>query len=89
MHSDKKTFETYLYSFVGVVGMLAVLIVINVLFGSCNARLDLTEERLFTLSPSSRSILAELDTPVTIRFYFSKDVQQMPPVIRTDRKSVV
>lgn len=37
-----------------------------------SARLDLTEQRLYTLSEGSRNILQGLDEPVTLRFYLSK-----------------
>jgi ABC-type uncharacterized transport system involved in gliding motility auxiliary subunit len=30
---------------------------------------DLTDEKLYTLSPGTKAILAKLDTPVKIRFY--------------------
>ncbi|MBN2449861.1 MAG: Gldg family protein [Lentisphaeria bacterium] len=82
-HKDKKTFEKYLYSVVGIAGMLAVLIAVNMLFGSCSLRLDATQEDLFTLTEGTRQILKEMDTPVAIRFYFSKDVAQMPPALKT------
>jgi ABC-type uncharacterized transport system involved in gliding motility auxiliary subunit len=35
------------------------------------ARLDLTEDRLYTLSPGTREVLRALDEPVTLRFYLS------------------
>ncbi len=37
-----------------------------------SARVDLTEQRLYTLSEGSRNILQSLDEPVTLRFYLSK-----------------
>ncbi len=37
-----------------------------------SARLDLTQEQLYTLSKGSRNILADLPEPVTLRFFFSK-----------------
>ena len=39
-----------------------------------NARLDLTERSLFTLSDGTRNIVANLREPVTLRFYYSEDV---------------
>ncbi|MFQ5954158.1 MAG: Gldg family protein, partial [Kiloniellales bacterium] len=36
------------------------------------ARLDLTQEGLFTLSPGTRNILKSIDEPITFRFYFSE-----------------
>ena len=83
MSTEKKTFETYLYGIVGVVGMLVVLVAVNLLVGAASVRVDCTEENLYTLTDGSRQILKELDTPVTIRFYFSKDVPQMPPRLTT------
>jgi ABC-type uncharacterized transport system involved in gliding motility auxiliary subunit len=80
MSTEKRTFETYLYGLVGVVGMLVVLVALNVLLSSTSVRLDCTQEKLYTLADGSRQILREIDTPVTLRFYFSKDVPQMPPL---------
>ncbi len=35
------------------------------------ARLDLTAERLYTLSPGTRHTVAQIDEPITLRFYYS------------------
>lgn len=48
---------------------VAVNIVANAMFGS--ARLDLTRDRLFTLSEGARSVLARINEPITLRFYYS------------------
>ncbi len=37
-----------------------------------SARIDLTQQRLFTLSDGSRTTLAKIDEPITVRFYYSK-----------------
>jgi len=37
-----------------------------------SARIDLTQQRLFTLADGSRKTLAKLDEPITVRFYYSK-----------------
>jgi ABC-type uncharacterized transport system involved in gliding motility auxiliary subunit len=83
MSTEKRTFDTYLYSIVGVVGMLVVLVAVNVLLSSASVRLDCTQEHLYTLADGTKQILKEVDTPVTVRFYFSKDVPQMPPRLST------
>ena len=36
-------------------------------------RLDLTQNRLYTLSPGTRQVLAELKEPVNLYFYFSRE----------------
>jgi len=83
MSNEKRTFETYLYSIVGVVGMLVVLVALNGLLSPASIRVDCTEENLFTLTPSTQQLLKELDTPVTLRFYFTKDIPQLPPRLMT------
>lgn len=37
-----------------------------------SARIDLTRERLFTLSPGTRSVLAGLQDPITLRLFYSR-----------------
>src|SRR5438105_2177682 len=54
----------------GVVLFVAVNIVANSWLGT--ARLDLTQNGLYTLSSGTRSTLAKLQEPVTIRLYFSR-----------------
>ena len=48
-----------------------------------SARLDLTEDRLYTLSDGTRKILAEMDEPVTLRFFFSEKLAASYPSIRS------
>lgn len=51
------------------------LVLGNVLAARVPLRLDLTEGRLFTLSPGSRRVLASLPGPVEARVYFSEAVE--------------
>jgi len=53
-----------------VVLFVAVNIVANQWLGT--ARLDLTENGLYTVSPGTESTLSKLQEPVTLRFYFSR-----------------
>ena len=55
---------------IAVVLFFTVNVLSHVAFRS--ARVDLTEQRLYTLSEGSRNILKGLDEPVTLRFYLSK-----------------
>jgi ABC-type uncharacterized transport system involved in gliding motility auxiliary subunit len=54
----------------GVVLFVAVNIVSNSWLGT--ARLDLTQNGLYTLSPGTRSTVTKLQEPVTIRLYYSR-----------------
>jgi len=45
-------------------------------------RIDLTEEKLYTLSPGTRHILHTLPQPVTLEFYFSDEGTRDMPLLR-------
>ena len=68
-----KQFETILYSAIGIVAMLLLLVAVNFIAGRAKQRVDLTAEKAYTLSPGTRAILAKLDTPVQIRFYCTQE----------------
>ncbi len=79
----KKGLETWLYSSLGVVAMFVIIVVINALGSRAKARIDLTEEKAYTLSPGTREILAKLDTPVQIRYYCTRGDNAMPVMLKT------
>ncbi len=71
---------------------LASLLIALVLFLSVNIiangvltsqRLDLTQNRLYTLAPGSRNILAKLEEPITLRFYYSARQFAATPELQT------
>ncbi|HEX5221211.1 MAG TPA: Gldg family protein [Verrucomicrobiae bacterium] len=68
----KKRFETYLYSTIGIVVMVVIVIALNIIVRPMTTRLDLTEDKAYTLSDGTKRVLSKLDTPVQIRFYFSQ-----------------
>lgn len=65
----KKTLETLLYSAAGVGAMALILIALNVIAGAAKQRIDLTQEKAYSLSAGTKAILAKLDAPVTVKFY--------------------
>ncbi|MBV9874853.1 MAG: Gldg family protein, partial [Verrucomicrobia bacterium] len=83
-----KKFETWLFPVAGVVAVLVILIAINVIGNFLKVRSDLTENKIYTLSPGTKRILDKLDTPVEIRFYYSKDNSSMPVPLRTYAQEV-
>ncbi|MDE3068679.1 MAG: Gldg family protein [Verrucomicrobiota bacterium] len=68
----RKNFETILYSAAGVAAMAVILIAVNLLGSEFKTRADLTQEKIYTLSPGTRAVLAEIKSPVTIRFYCTR-----------------
>ena len=83
-----KKFETWLFPVAGVVAVLVILIAVNVLGNFLKVRSDLTENKIYTLSPGTKRILDKLDTPVEIRFYYSKDNSSVPVPLRTYAQEV-
>jgi ABC-type uncharacterized transport system involved in gliding motility auxiliary subunit len=83
-----KKVETWLFPVAGVVAVLVILIAVNVLGNFLKVRSDLTENKIYTLSPGTKRILDKLDTPVEIRFYYSKDNSSMPVPLRTYAQEV-
>ena len=71
---------------VGGLAALAVLFLAIVMLSNVvlrGMRVDLTQNRLYTLSPGTRQVLAELKEPVNLYFYFSREAaaKQAPLVM--------
>ena len=56
---------------------VAVNVIANATLGI--ARIDLTEDKLFTLSEGTRSIISRIGEPITLRMYFSEKLGQEIP----------
>ncbi|MCP4547364.1 MAG: GldG family protein [bacterium] len=50
-------------------------------------RLDLTEDKLFTLSPSAQNILSRLQVPVQVKYYVTRE-DKMPTQLKTLSRDV-
>ncbi len=78
---QNKSLQTFLYSAGGVAAMAVILVAVNILVGAARTRVDLTKEKAYTLSDGTKAILNKLDTPVTIRFFFSKSAESSPQAV--------
>lgn len=82
---NKKQTEKLLFSVAGVLIMFAIVVSVNVILSFAKTRVDLTHDKLFTLSEGTRSILNQLssqDQTAEIRFYFNND-RDTHPVLKT------
>ena len=61
--------------------IVAILLVVNLLSNEFHLRFDLSDEKQYTLSEATKDILNDLEEPVTVKAYFSKDLP--PNVIKT------
>ncbi|MDP2707021.1 MAG: GldG family protein, partial [Burkholderiales bacterium] len=85
---NKKYLESIFYSTGGVAALVVILIAANFLLGSFNARVDLTQGSVYTLSQGTKSILGKLEAPVKIRLYFSQSSSAVPVGLKTFAKRV-
>jgi ABC-type uncharacterized transport system involved in gliding motility auxiliary subunit len=53
--------------------LLVALVLVNYLASSLPWRGDATAERIYTLSPGTRALLAKVRDPITLDLYFSKN----------------
>lgn len=60
-------------AFVGLALALVLFVAVNILAraGLSSSRVDLTADKLFTLSPGTYAVLSKIDEPITLRFYYS------------------
>jgi ABC-2 type transport system permease protein len=54
--------------------LLGILVILNFLASRHFARIDLTQEKNYTLSPSSQEILKKLDDVILVKLYLSKEL---------------
>jgi len=64
--------EQLVYSAVGLAALFLLLVALNFLLGLAPARLDLTDGKLYTLSPGTKKILRNLASPVRLKLYVSQ-----------------
>src|SRR5262245_25727219 len=79
----KRRFETFIYSTIGVIVTAVIVIALNVIVRPLVSRVDLTHDKLYTLSDGTKRILSKLDTPVQVRFYFSQRDAATPVEFKT------
>ena len=78
-----KNLETLMYSAGGVIALALLLVAANFIFSALNARIDLTQGGVYTLSDGTRSILSKLEAPVKIRLYYTQGSAAVPPGLKT------
>lgn len=75
----------------GVAALVAIAVSANWLVSLTsmgNRGVDFTEKQIHTLSQGTRAILGELDTPVVLRYYASRNTDYMPEEIKLHMRRV-
>jgi len=68
-------------SYIGLAVLSVLFVIINIVSNQVfrTSRIDLTEEKLYTLSNASQGIIKDLNDPVKLKFYFSStDAANVP-----------
>jgi ABC-type uncharacterized transport system involved in gliding motility auxiliary subunit len=75
---------------IGIGLVIVLLFSVNVLadLTLTSSRLDLTQDRLFTVSEGTKKTLAEIDEPIDIRFYYSKRLDELGPYFASHAQRV-
>lgn len=83
MSSEKTISKTISYSGLLILAILFVLV--NMISGNLfkSSRIDLTEDKLYTLSEGTLNILDSIQEPVTLHYFFSDQASQEIPQLRT------
>ena len=79
-----------MYSGAGLLVLLLAFFAFNMATGVMlpGARLDLTEQKLYTLSDGTREILQELEEPIDLYFFFSEGASKDLVVLRNYQRRV-
>lgn len=72
----------------GLLLLLAILVAVNLIAANLRLRVDLTADRLYSLSAGSRAVLAKLPQEVTLKFYFSRSAAEVPMFIKSYARQV-
>lgn len=73
------------YALIVFAALAVVFLASNVIVSSwfAGARLDLTENHLYSLSKGTKETLRELNEPITLTFYYSRNAAAAYPQVRT------
>ena len=75
----------------GIVGLAVVAAIIgaaNLILSNLPLRVDMTGEKLYTLSKGSKAVLGKLENDVTLKFYYSSSSAEMPMQLKTYAQQV-
>jgi ABC-type uncharacterized transport system involved in gliding motility auxiliary subunit len=77
-----------LNSTVGLLALFGILVFGNIVASRIPVKVDITEEKLYTLSEGSENIVSKLDAPMDIKLFFSNSLENIPPLLKTYHQRV-
>jgi len=77
VHNADRVTLTKLGIGLAAISFVAVNVFSNAVF--TDARLDLTEDGLYTVTDGTKQVLAAIDEPIDVRFYYSRKLDELGP----------
>jgi ABC-type uncharacterized transport system involved in gliding motility auxiliary subunit len=78
-----KLVKTVTTTTTGLLVLVLAVVSLNIIASRLLFRADLTQDKVFSLSDGTRSILQKLDRDVTVKMFFSRSIKELPPLIKT------
>lgn len=75
--------KKFILSSAGIILIFAAIVLVNVIAQNIYMRADLTEDNLYTLSQGTKNMLHDLPEHVTLKFFYSSSLENIPPHIET------
>ncbi len=72
----------------GLALLLVILVALNAALGTYRIRMDLTQDKLYTLSDGTRAVLGKLDSPMTLKFFFTSGASEIPAPLKNFAREV-
>ncbi|MGD9309732.1 MAG: Gldg family protein, partial [Desulfosarcina sp.] len=89
MSNSKNRIGRTAFSAGGALLVLVILVLVNILFSKTTLRWDATEDKLYSLSQGTRTILSDLQQDVVVKVFYSKHVVNTPSHIKTFAQRVI
>ncbi|CAN5329834.1 GldG family protein [soil metagenome] len=86
--SSKLDTNRSVFSVIGVVAVLVIVIALNYIAREVPLAADFTEDDIHTLSEGTERILEKIDTPVQLKLYVTQDSDVVPPQLETQVREV-
>ena len=71
-----------------IILVFIIVIAVNVIAASLYFRWDITEENLYTLSDATEKIVTDIQTPVTVKYYFTTNLEGLPMTYKNYGKRI-
>ncbi len=84
----KKLLDTLGHSLAGLALLGLATIAVNLLLTDLSWQADLSDGRVHSLSPATRTLIGKLAKPATLRFYYSENASQVPAAVRDHARRI-